>query len=161
MRLAPAPFFSFLALCPPFPVFAQKTAATAVSVPFIGCVSYGQTQLLEAPKGTSKSARIDPNDARRMVVASDQGTVVTVDGGRTWSSWYNQPTAQMYHVATDDRFPYWIYGAQQDSGAAATPSRTDYRSIGRRDIFASMSCSFIWPRPSRTICSVSAGPDSR
>lgn len=66
MRLAPAPFFSFLALCPPFPVFAQKTAATAVSVPFIGCVSYGQTQLLEAPKGTSKSARIDPNDAQML-----------------------------------------------------------------------------------------------
>ena len=68
-----------------------------------------------------------------MIVASDQGTVVTVDGGKTWSSWYNQPTAQFYHVATDDRFPYWIYGAQQDSGAAATPVRTDYRSITERD----------------------------
>jgi photosystem II stability/assembly factor-like uncharacterized protein len=76
---------------------------------------------------------IDPADPRRMIVASDQGTVVTVDGGRTWSSWYNQPTGQFYHVATDERFPYWIYGAQQDSGAAATPSRTDYRSISRRD----------------------------
>ena len=76
---------------------------------------------------------IDPADSRRMILASDQGTVVTVDGGRTWSSWYNQPTAQLYHVATDDRFPYWIYGAQQDSGAAATPSRTDYRSITQRD----------------------------
>jgi len=76
---------------------------------------------------------IDPADSRRMIVASDQGTVVTVDGGRAWSSWYNQPTAQFYHVATDEKFPYWIYGAQQDSGAAATPSRTDYRSITRRD----------------------------
>ena len=76
---------------------------------------------------------IDPADTRRMVLASDQGTVVTVDGGRTWSSWYNQPTAQFYHVATDDRFPYWIYGAQQDSGAAATPVRTDYRAITQRD----------------------------
>ena len=76
---------------------------------------------------------IDPSDSRRMAVASDQGTVVTVDGGRTWSSWYNQPTAQMYHVATDDRFPYWIYGAQQDTGAAAVPSRTDTRSITPRD----------------------------
>ena len=76
---------------------------------------------------------IDPADSRRMIVASDQGAVVTVDGGRTWSSWFNQPTAQFYHVITDDRFPYWIYGAQQDSGAAATPSRTDYRSITRRD----------------------------
>jgi photosystem II stability/assembly factor-like uncharacterized protein len=76
---------------------------------------------------------IDPDDSRRMIVASDQGAVVTVDGGKTWSSWYNQPTAQFYHVATDDRFPYWIYGAQQDTGAAATPSRTDYRSITQRD----------------------------
>ncbi len=76
---------------------------------------------------------IDPDDSRRMIVASDQGAVVTVDGGKSWSSWYNQPTAQFYHVATDDRFPYWIYGAQQDSGAAATPVRTDYRSITRRD----------------------------
>jgi photosystem II stability/assembly factor-like uncharacterized protein len=76
---------------------------------------------------------IDPADSRRMIVASDQGAVVTVDGGRSWSSWYNQPTAQFYHVATDDQFPYWIYGAQQDSGAAATPSQTDYRSIMERD----------------------------
>jgi photosystem II stability/assembly factor-like uncharacterized protein len=77
--------------------------------------------------------RIDPADPRRMITASDQGAVITVDGGRTWSSWYNQPTAQFYHASTDDRFPYWIYGAQQDTGAAATPSRTDYRSITLRD----------------------------
>jgi photosystem II stability/assembly factor-like uncharacterized protein len=76
---------------------------------------------------------IDPNDPGRMIVASDQGTVVSLDGGKTWSSWYNQPTAQFYHVATDDRFPYWIYGAQQDTGAAATPSRTDYATILLRD----------------------------
>jgi photosystem II stability/assembly factor-like uncharacterized protein len=76
---------------------------------------------------------IDPSDSRRMIAASDQGAVVTVDQGKSWSSWYNQPTAQFYHVATDDQFPYWIYGAQQDSGAAATPSRTDYRSITQRD----------------------------
>jgi hypothetical protein len=77
--------------------------------------------------------RIDPADPRRMITASDQGAVVTLDGGKTWSSWYNQPTAQFYHVATDSRFPYWIYGAQQDSGAAATPSRTDYGTILLRD----------------------------
>jgi photosystem II stability/assembly factor-like uncharacterized protein len=76
---------------------------------------------------------IDPKDSRRMIVASDQGAVVSVDGAKTWSSWYNQPTAQFYHVATDDRFPFWIYGAQQDSGAAATPSRTDYGTILLRD----------------------------
>jgi photosystem II stability/assembly factor-like uncharacterized protein len=67
---------------------------------------------------------IDPTDPKRQILGSDQGTQITVDGGRTWSSWYNQPTAQIYHVSTDDRFPYWVYGAQQDSGAVALPSRT-------------------------------------
>jgi photosystem II stability/assembly factor-like uncharacterized protein len=59
---------------------------------------------------------VNPKDAKRMVLSSDQGTIVSVDGGKTWSSWYNQPTAQIYHVAADNRFPYWLYGAQQDSG---------------------------------------------
>jgi len=96
---------------------------------------------------------IDPGDSRRMIVAADQGAVVTVDGGKTWSSWYNQPTAQFYHVATDDRFPYWIYGAQQDTGAAATPSRTDYRTITERDwreIAAGGESDYIVPDPADT-----------
>ena len=67
---------------------------------------------------------IDPTDSRRQILGSDQGAQVTVDGGQTWSSWYNQPTAQIYRVSTDSRFPYWVYGAQQDSGGAAVPSRT-------------------------------------
>jgi photosystem II stability/assembly factor-like uncharacterized protein len=68
---------------------------------------------------------IDPTDSDRQILGVDQGTLITVDGGKTWSSWYNQPTAQIYHVSTDNRFPYWVYGAQQDSGAVALPSRTD------------------------------------
>src|SRR3989454_5604840 len=48
-------------------------------------------------------------------LAGDQGAIVTVNGGATWSSWYNQPTAQFYHVVTDNRFPYWVYGGQQRS----------------------------------------------
>jgi photosystem II stability/assembly factor-like uncharacterized protein len=60
---------------------------------------------------------VNPNDGNRMVLSSDQGTVVSVDGAKTWSTWYNQPTAQIYHLAADNRFPYWLYGAQQDSGA--------------------------------------------
>ena len=59
---------------------------------------------------------VNPKDGNRMVLSSDQGTVVSVDGGKSWSTWYNQPTAQIYHVAADNRFPYWLYGAQQDSG---------------------------------------------
>jgi photosystem II stability/assembly factor-like uncharacterized protein len=67
---------------------------------------------------------IDPESPERRILGGDQGTVVSVDGGKTWSSWYNQPTGQFYHVSTDDRFPYWIYGSQQDSGAVGIPSRT-------------------------------------
>jgi photosystem II stability/assembly factor-like uncharacterized protein len=76
---------------------------------------------------------INPDDPKRMIVASDQGTIVTVDGAATWSSWYNQPTAQIYHVAADYRFPYWVTGAQQDSGAVGTPSRSTHSDISNRD----------------------------
>ena len=72
---------------------------------------------------------IDPERPERMVVGSDQGTVVTVNDGASWSSWYNQPTGQFYHAATDDRFPYWIYSGQQDSGTVAVASRSDYGQL--------------------------------
>ena len=68
---------------------------------------------------------IDPKNPDRRILGVDQGTLVTLNGGKTWSSWYNQPTGQFYHVSTDNRFPYRIYGAQQDSGAAAVPVRSD------------------------------------
>lgn len=68
---------------------------------------------------------IDPVNPERRILGVDQGCVVSVNGGQTWSSWYNQPTAQFYHVITDNRFPYFVYGAQQDSGAAGVPSRTN------------------------------------
>jgi len=77
---------------------------------------------------------VDPSDPRRRILGTDQGTIVTVNGGATWSSWLNQPTAQIYRVATDDAFPYNVYGAQQDSGAVQLPSRTTDRSgITSRD----------------------------
>jgi photosystem II stability/assembly factor-like uncharacterized protein len=76
---------------------------------------------------------IDPDEPRRMILGTDQGTIVSRNGGETWSSWYNQPTGQFYHVITDDRFPYWVYGAQQDSGSAATPSRGKYRALNFHD----------------------------
>jgi photosystem II stability/assembly factor-like uncharacterized protein len=76
---------------------------------------------------------IDPEQPQRMILGSDQGAVVTRNGGDTWSSWYNQPTGQFYHVVADNRFPYWVYGAQQDSGAATTPSRSNYRALNFHD----------------------------
>ena len=79
---------------------------------------------------------VDPKDSARMVLGTDQGTSVSVDYGATWSSWYNQPTAQLYHVITDDKFPYAVYGTQQDSGAIAVMSRTDHGQIDGRDWFS-------------------------
>jgi photosystem II stability/assembly factor-like uncharacterized protein len=68
-----------------------------------------------------------------IALTADQGTVISVNRGATWSSWYNQPTAQFYHVTTDNRFPYWVYGAQQESGSASTASRSDYGEITFRE----------------------------
>src|SRR5579859_798513 len=68
-----------------------------------------------------------------IALSSDQGAVISVNRGASWSSWYNQPTAQFYHVTTDNRFPYWVYGAQQESGSAGTMSRTDYGEITFRE----------------------------
>ena len=76
---------------------------------------------------------INPNDPNIMLIAVDQGGTITVNGGATWSSWYNQPTAQMFHVTADNRFPYWLYGGQQESGSAGVPSRSDYGEITFRD----------------------------
>ena len=76
---------------------------------------------------------IDPTESARMIQASDQGVSISVDRGTTWSSWYNQPTAQFYHVATDNQFPYNVYGSQQDSGTVVLPSRTDHGQITEYD----------------------------
>ena len=76
---------------------------------------------------------INPSHPDHIATASDQGVVISVDDGRTWSSWYNQPTAQFYHIATDDRFPYRIYSGQQDSGTVRIASRSDDGAIGDRE----------------------------
>jgi photosystem II stability/assembly factor-like uncharacterized protein len=78
---------------------------------------------------------VDPKNSASMVLGTDQGTTVSLNRGQTWSSWYNQPTAQFYHVTTDNQFPYVVYGTQQDSGSAAVLSRTDHDQITPRDWF--------------------------
>ena len=72
---------------------------------------------------------IDPTDGQRMLLGMDQGATVTLDGGRTWSLWYNQSTEQVYHISVDRSFPYWIYASQQDAGAIRTRSRGNYGEI--------------------------------
>ncbi|HET9097091.1 MAG TPA: hypothetical protein VFN37_10545 [Candidatus Baltobacteraceae bacterium] len=92
------------------------------------------TAIKGAPGGDDYHALwINPNDTNRMVLGGDQGVVVSLDGAKTWSSWYNQSTAQVYHVITDHRFPYWVYAAQQDSGAVAIPSRSIHTRITAYD----------------------------
>ncbi|WP_353481622.1 glycoside hydrolase [Haliscomenobacter sp.] len=66
---------------------------------------------------------INPDDSNIILLASDQGAIITVNGGETFSSWYNQPTAQFYHVSTDNAFPYNVYGGQQESGSVGIASR--------------------------------------
>ncbi len=76
---------------------------------------------------------INPRDPKIIALASDQGATISVDGGATWSSWYNQPTAQMYHANADSRFPYWVCGGQQESGSACVISRGNWGETTERD----------------------------
>jgi len=76
---------------------------------------------------------INPNDGNIVALTADQGAIVTVNGGRTWGQWYNQATAQMYHVTVDNAFPYRACGGQQDSGSACVSSRGDTGSITFHD----------------------------
>jgi photosystem II stability/assembly factor-like uncharacterized protein len=78
---------------------------------------------------------INPNDPNIILLVSDQGGVITVNGGETWSSWYNQPTAQLYHVATTNEFPYKVCAGQQESGSLCIASRGNYGSVTHWDWF--------------------------
>ncbi|MBK7513013.1 MAG: glycoside hydrolase [Chloracidobacterium sp.] len=76
---------------------------------------------------------INPDHPDVMLFATDQGATITVNGGESWSSWYNQPTAQFYHVNTDNRYPYWVCGGQQESGSACVASRGRTGAVGAWD----------------------------
>jgi len=72
---------------------------------------------------------IDPTNGQRIFLGVDQGATVTLDGGATWSSWYNQSVEQVYHISTDNSYPYWIYATQQDAGAIRTRARGNYGAV--------------------------------
>ena len=95
---------------------------------------------LDGQHGDTHQLWIDPADPKRMILADDGGASVTFDGGHGWSSQHTQPTAQFYHVNTDDQFPYRIYGAQQDNSAISIASRSDEGGIGIRDYFNVAGC---------------------
>ncbi len=114
-----------------------------------------------APGGDDNHALwIDATDSRRMIMASDQGATISMDAGKSWSSWYNQPTAQVYHMSTDNRWPYWVYGTQQDSGSVGTLSRGDYGAITFLDWdpVAAYEFGYIVPSPIDPNLLVAGGP---
>ena len=79
---------------------------------------------------------IAPDHSNRMILGTDQGAIISVNGGRTWTDWLNQPTGQLYHVTTDNGSPYRAYASQQDSGTVVVPNRSDYGQITYRDWFS-------------------------
>jgi photosystem II stability/assembly factor-like uncharacterized protein len=92
------------------------------------------TAIKGAPGGDDyHTVWIDPTNSQRIMLGVDQGAAISLNGGESWSTWYNQPTGQFYRVATDHRFPYWVYGPQQDSGTAAIASRGNNGQITERD----------------------------
>ena len=93
-------------------------------------------KLVSALHGDHHGLWIDPTDPKRMINCNDGGASVSIDGGNTWSTQNNQPTAQFYHVAVDNRFPYWLYGAQQDNTNLATASADDEGVISERNWYA-------------------------
>ncbi|MCY4020613.1 MAG: glycosyl hydrolase [Chloroflexi bacterium] len=99
-------------------------------------VDGGRTySMIATPHGDNHDLWIDPNNPARMVQGNDGGACVSLNGGASWSSIFNQPTAQFYHVAADNRDPYYVYGTQQDNSSVAVPSRNNKSSLMWMDGF--------------------------
>ena len=105
-----------------------------LDVEFFRSTDGGRTfNKVKVPHGDNHGLWIDPKNNRRMIASNDGGVTVSLDGGKSWTRQDNQPTAQFYHVATDNRDPYYVYGAQQDNSTVAIASRSDDGEIGRDD----------------------------
>ena len=105
-----------------------------MNAPAMRSIDAGRTfQTVSATHGDHHQLWINPLDSRYIVNANDGGASVSLDGGRSWSSQDNQPTAQFYHVAVDDAFPYKLYGGQQDNSSVIINSRSESGAIGVRD----------------------------
>ncbi len=108
-----------------------------LNVQFFKSVDGGKTyESIRVPHGDNHDLWIAPEDNMRMVSGNDGGACVTFNGGKSWSTIDNQPTAQFYHVITDNRFPYYVYGAQQDNSTVAIASRNNGFGITERDWYA-------------------------
>ena len=101
------------------------------------------------PHGDNHALWIDPVNPDRMIGCDDGGAWVSFNAGTSWSTIYNQPTAQFYHVATDDQFPYMVYGSQQDNSSIAVPSQTGLGAINWADCYApgTAESGYVAPKP--------------
>lgn len=110
------------------------TVYTFSSKGFFKSIDGGKTYMtLRSPHGDYHDLWIDPRNHLRMINGNDGGATITFDGGKSWSTLENQPTAQFYEAITDNRFPYHVYGSQQDNTTVSIPSRTDGGGIGVTD----------------------------
>ncbi|MFZ0563070.1 MAG: hypothetical protein WAM43_15750 [Terriglobales bacterium] len=91
---------------------------------------------VKVPHGDNHGLWIDPKNTKRMIASNDGGVTVSLDGGKSWTREDNQPTAQFYHVITDTRTPYYVYGSQQDNSTVAIASRSDDGLIGDDNWYA-------------------------
>lgn len=90
---------------------------------------------IRTPHGDNHGFWIDPENPRRLINGNDGGATISTDWGASWSGIMNQPTAQFYHVVADTRFPYWLYGAQQDNSTVAVASASAHGGIGQSDFY--------------------------
>jgi photosystem II stability/assembly factor-like uncharacterized protein len=85
---------------------------------------------------------IDPSNGDRQFLGVDQGATITLDGGQTWTSWYNQPTSQIYRISVDNSFPYWVHASQQDACAVAVRSRGELGAVTMLDWYPTPAYEF-------------------
>lgn len=93
-------------------------------------------QQMQPPHGDNHDLWIDPQDPARMIEGNDGGATVSYNAGRSWSTLFNQPTAQIYHVVTDQQWPYRLYGPQQDNSSLSLPSRSDFGRVSNEEIYS-------------------------
>lgn len=125
-------------------IYADPQDAETLWVLNDGCycsIDGGQTfTQVSVPHGDYHDLWIDPRDAQRMICGHDGGACVTFNGAQSWSSIYNQPTAEIYHVITDNQTPYRVYGSQQDNTSITLPSRADLGAITLADYYEIGGC---------------------
>ena len=120
---------------------ANADVVWVMNAPILRSIDGGATfATVPAMHGDNHALWIDPTDARRMINGNDGGASISLDGGRSWSTQDNQPTAQFYHVTVDDDFPYKLYSGQQDNSSVVIRSRGTGGSIGTRDWWDGAGC---------------------